>query len=205
VHLVALARGADGLAVTTKPVPVAVLALLVTRRGGTPAARRISAGLGLSAVADLLMEASFLAGLVAFLGAHLLYVAAFVADTRALRLARALPFAGWGVAAYAFLRPGLGPLAVPVALYVTVICLMMWRAAARVGDVPGASWGALGAVLFGASDTLIAFNRFHAPIAGASHAIMVLYWLGQAGIAASGLRPPPRPGLPRTGAPTASP
>ena len=33
--------------------------------------------------------------------------------------------------------------------------------------------------------TLIAFDRFHAPIPGASLPIMALYWLGQWGIAAS--------------------
>ena len=66
---------------------------------------------------------------------------------------------------------------------------MMWRAAARVGS-PGtpalaAALGLAGAVAFGASDTLIAFNRFAAPIPGVRWPIMVLYWLGQSGIAAS--------------------
>ncbi len=37
----------------------------------------------------------------------------------------------------------------------------------------------------GASDTLIAFDRFHAPIAGVRLPILLLYWLGQWGIAAS--------------------
>ena len=40
-------------------------------------------------------------------------------------------------------------------------------------------------VAFGASDTLIAFNRFAAPIPGVRWPIMILYWLGQSGIAAS--------------------
>ncbi len=66
---------------------------------------------------------------------------------------------------------------------------MMWRAAARVGS-PGtpalaALLGLAGAIAFGASDTLIAFDRFAAPIPGARWPIMVLYWLGQCGIAAS--------------------
>ena len=94
-----------------------------------------------------------------------------------------------GLGAFAILRPGLGAMAVPVAVYVAVICAMMWRAAARVGS-PGtpalaAALGLAGAVSFGASDTLIAFNRFASPIAGVRWPIMILYWLGQAGIAAS--------------------
>jgi uncharacterized membrane protein YhhN len=65
---------------------------------------------------------------------------------------------------------------------------MMWRAAARWGDHPGATAALLGAILFGLSDTLIAIDRFRAPIPGApAFAIIVLYWAGQAGIAASAL------------------
>jgi uncharacterized membrane protein YhhN len=80
-------------------------------------------------------------------------------------------------------------MALPVAVYVCVITLMMWRAAARVGSahatVAAARAGALGAVAFGASDTLIAFDRFFEPLPAARVPIMVLYWLGQLGIAAS--------------------
>jgi len=66
---------------------------------------------------------------------------------------------------------------------------MVWRAAARVGQCgaprPG-EWAALaGAILFALSDTLIALDRFHTRIPGASFAIILLYWAGQAGIAMS--------------------
>ena len=53
------------------------------------------------------------------------------------------------------------------------------------GSVLGGLLGLAGAVAFGASDTIIAFDRFSAPIAGARWPIMTLYWLGQCGIAAS--------------------
>lgn len=77
----------------------------------------------------------------------------------------------------------LGMLAVPVAVYMTAIGAMMWRAAARVGPGrEGAVTGLLGAMLFGLSDTLIALDRFRAPIPGARYAIILLYWAGQAGI-----------------------
>jgi uncharacterized membrane protein YhhN len=62
---------------------------------------------------------------------------------------------------------------------------MMWRAAARWGDHPGATAALAGAVLFGLSDTLIAIDRFRVPLPGAPYAIILLYWAGQAGIAAS--------------------
>jgi uncharacterized membrane protein YhhN len=55
---------------------------------------------------------------------------------------------------------------------------------------------AVGAILFGLSDTLIAIERFRTPLPGAPFAIIVLYWAGQAGIAASApcARRPIRPG-----------
>ena len=85
----------------------------------------------------MLLEAGlFLPGLLAFLAAHVAYVAAFLSADRRPALGRALPFLAWGLGAFALLRPGLGPMAVPVAVYVAVICTMMWRAAARVGS-PG--------------------------------------------------------------------
>jgi uncharacterized membrane protein YhhN len=93
------------------------------------------------------------------------------------------------VTAYTAIRPGLGALALPVAAYVAVITAMMWRAAARVGSrsLPrrAALIGLGGAVAFGTSDTLLAFDRFAGPVRGAGLTIMLLYWLGQYGIAAS--------------------
>jgi uncharacterized membrane protein YhhN len=150
----------------------------------------VSIGLVLSAAGDALLEAGrFLPGLVAFLTAHVVYVAAFVSDERRLRLARLVPFAAWTAGAFGVLRPGLGELTVPVAVYIGVITLMMWRAAARVGSPStpprAARLGAAGAVAFGASDTLLAFDRFSQPIPGAQLPILVLYWLGQWGIGAA--------------------
>jgi uncharacterized membrane protein YhhN len=78
-------------------------------------------------------------------------------------------------------------MAVPVVVYMLAIGGMMWRAAARWGDHPGAAAAVIGAVLFGLSDTLIAIDRFRAPLRGAPFAIILLYWAGQAGIAASAL------------------
>ena len=66
----------------------------------------------------------------------------------------------------------------------------MWRAAALL-DRPADFWtlaAFFGALLFAASDTLIAVNRFHTPTPGAGYLIIVSYWLGQWGIARSAVR-----------------
>jgi uncharacterized membrane protein YhhN len=171
-----------------KPLPVLALAAWVASRSHRLDGRLVAAGLVASAAGDALLEGdAFLPGLLAFLVAHVAYVAAFIARERRPALARLVPFAAWSGAAYAHMRPGLGTLALPVAAYVAVITAMMWRAAACVGIpyVPrrAALLGLLGAIAFGMSDTLLAINRFAEPVTGAGWLVIVLYWLGQWGIA----------------------
>ncbi|HVG60976.1 MAG TPA: lysoplasmalogenase [Hyalangium sp.] len=155
-------------------------------------ARLISAGLVLSLIGDVLLDVSpdlFLPGLGAFLLAHIVYVAAYVTVTRLLSLKRGVPFALLGMGMGMFLWPRLGGLALPVTAYIAVICAMMWRSAALVnggGLERRAQWAALaGALMFGASDALLAIKLFVQPVPGSSYAIMLLYWAGQLGIAFS--------------------
>jgi uncharacterized membrane protein YhhN len=167
-----------------KPVPVLCLAAWVAAGARGTAAWLVVAGLGVSLVADVVIERSFLAGLGLFLVAHLLYIGAFVARTSAVRPVLALPFIAWGVIVLMRLWPGLGDMRVPVIVYALAICTMMWRAAATTG-MPGGGAALVGAILFAASDTMIALDRFHRPISGAQYPIMGLYWAGQALIALS--------------------
>jgi uncharacterized membrane protein YhhN len=183
--------GADlpALRLAAKPFPALALAGWVALRCPRAPGRLTAAGLLLSAFGDALLEADlFLPGLAAFLSAHVAYLAAFLSVDCRPALGRALPFLAWGLGAILLLRPGFGAMAVPVAVYVAVISAMLWRASAQVGSPGGSTLaGALalaGAVSFGASDTLIAFDRFLAPLPGVSWPVMILYWLGQSGIAA---------------------
>src|SRR5690606_28620221 len=140
---------------------------------------------------DLLLEWPadlFVFGLGAFLLAHLAYLAAYLGDTRRLAPLELLLAALAAGAMFAVLaNAGLGPLLLPVALYSLAIGAMLWRALARVGAVaPRSAWlAAGGAALFVLSDSLIGINRFVAPFEAARYAIILSYWLGQFGIAAS--------------------
>lgn len=112
---------------------------------------------------------AFLAGLVLFLLAHVVYAVGFTlfngfypAD---LVVGLALLVVGAGV--YAYLWPGLGRMKWAVAIYVVVICVMVSRAASTFF---GATFTWLqaflltaGAVLFWISDLLLAVNRFRRP------------------------------------------
>ncbi len=192
-YLVGLALPFPLLRLVSKPIPVLCLAAWVFSRGAGTIARFVGTGLLLSAAGDLLLERQlFLPGLAAFLLAHVAYAAGFLSETRRAALVQAIPFALYGACLYAFLMPHLGPLAIPVLVYTVAICFMMWRAAARIGRAPSAPltawWGLGGVLLFAASDTLIALDRFHGRLPGARYPIIVLYWLGQLGIAASVVR-----------------
>jgi uncharacterized membrane protein YhhN len=134
-YLVALWLSPPGLTLVAKPIPALCLAAMVLRRRSSYA-RIVGVGLVLSAAGDVLLEFPnrFLVGLLAFLLAHLFYIAAFLGRSRAPRGGLLLPFLAWTAAALAYLWPGLGPMRGPVAGYVAVITAMMWRAAAVGGS-----------------------------------------------------------------------
>ena len=195
LHLGAMLTGASLLALACKPIPVLLLAAWL-RPATERESRPVALGLVLSALGDLLLGISadwFVAGLVAFLLAHLAYIAAFLSCTRTPAPGYALPVAAFGVLVFLWLQPRLGGMLLPVLAYVVVICLMMWRAWALVAtqDIGRrAAWcAALGASSFGVSDMLVAWNRFVAPVLTLQFLLMLLYWAGQWGIAASARAP----------------
>lgn len=192
VFLVGVAFDLYLLRLLVKPIPALALAVAVWLWGRRPDARSIAAGLVLSAVGDVLLEVSaetFLYGVGAFLLAHVAYIFAFVGASPQARLVRALPFVAWSAGLVWWLRNGLqdARMLVPVAVYAAVICVMMWRASVRLDDgTRTGRFAFVGALLFGASDSLIAIDRFgDFELAGIRYAIILLYWLGQLGIAAS--------------------
>ena len=163
---------------------ISIAARAAMRRPGGFAVA-VTAGLTISLVGDVFLMLPgdhFIAGLVSFLIAHLVYIAAFSAGLPLLPRARhLLPFAVYGAVIFALIAPGLGGMAVPVAAYLMVILVMGWRAVARWVVVNGLSGrlAAMGALLFLASDTALAINRFRAPFDAADLVIMTTYYTGQ--------------------------
>ena len=136
----------------------------------------ILVGLILSLAGDVLLifhaPRAFLVGLVAFLCAHLAYIAAFIQAQRAFGLSinlmadiiAAVVLALIGGAMFSVLRPGLGKMRLPVLLYILVISTMLHRALSVAFAWRGVAFDALlmvfGALLFYISDAILAFNRF---------------------------------------------
>ena len=191
-----LAIDSTELRLLTKGLPVLALIFWLRSAPEGPYRRWISLGLLFSLAGDIILDWPadlFVFGLGAFLIGHLCYLVAYLSDSRRfapLALLLALT-AGGGMFAVLASRP-LGPLLIPVAFYALTISAMLWRALARVGEpnvARASAWlAAVGAVLFVISDSLIGINRFVAPFDAARYAIIVTYWLGQFGIAASAFR-----------------
>ncbi|WP_181381838.1 lysoplasmalogenase [Pseudomonas prosekii] len=180
------------LCLLVKPLPV--LALLGWLHDAPPTEYRrwISLGLIFSLLGDVLLGWPgdlFVFGLGAFLVAHLAYLKAYLSDCRRLALLPLVIALGVGALLLGILiLNGLGPLLVPVIVYAMAISAMLWRALARLGtDVPkrSALLAAAGALAFVFSDSVIGINRFVTPFHAAPYVIILSYWLGQWGIAAS--------------------
>ena len=180
--------------------PATMVALIVAAGALDPAAdahtRRVwfVAALVFSLAGDVLLMLPadlFVAGLAAFLVAHVCYLAGFwSAGPAVAALAVAVVVVVLVVVPLgrtilgAIGRAGLpAELRVAVAAYMTVISAMLATALAT-GNV----LAAVGATLFVASDSMIAWDRFVRRVAWAPIAIMVTYHLGQAGLVASLLR-----------------
>ncbi len=172
-----------------------IIAWAGPRGADAPAVRRwVLIGLVLSLAGDvfLMWPQGFLLGLVSFLLAHLAYIVAF---TRSVRFAaRPLPFVLYALVAAVLLTqlwPGVpAPLRLPVLAYVVCLAAMaaqagvVWLAARGSDGESLARSAAIGGVLFMASDTLLAFNKFSAPVPLSALLILVAYWLAQGLIAA---------------------
>jgi uncharacterized membrane protein YhhN len=155
------------------------------QRGGYAAL--IALGLLCSLAGDIFLMLPgdrFVPGLVSFLVAHLAYVAAFAragGGWTGTALLSFLPLLAYGLAVFARLRSHLGPLLVPVLLYMGVILLMAWRAVEYARQYPGFGpfVAALGALLFVGSDTALALNRFARPCRAAQAVVLGTYFAAQ--------------------------
>jgi uncharacterized membrane protein YhhN len=177
-----------------KPLTVflVILIALQTKFAVSPSYKQlIVAGLLCSLAGDVLLmlpRERFVAGLVCFLFAHLCYIAAFTTGgVRALSAWGVAVLVLYGILMLRLLWPHLGKLKAPVSVYVAVILLMAWQALNRlmmVGDESSASVFA-GALLFVASDSVLAWNRFRAEFKSAQAVVLGTYFAAQLLIALS--------------------
>jgi uncharacterized membrane protein YhhN len=166
---------------------ILVIALVAPNPVSSTYQNVIVAGLVASLIGDVALLQSgdrwFLYGLLSFMGAHVLYIAAFnLASEGSAAWYYAIPFVVYALLMLFVLWPHVGALRVPVALYATVIMFMAWQAATRWLNDPGALSTQLalaGAYLFVASDSVLALQRFRGTWRSAPFWVLSTYYVAQ--------------------------
>jgi uncharacterized membrane protein YhhN len=127
---------------------------------------------------DLPIEASFVLGLLLFLLGHLGYITTFLLDfqwrPRRLWIVALILIYAAGMAV--LFTPFLGALQVPVYCYMAVLSMMCIISTQRKATNNFVIFGAL---LFMASDSVLASNKFIGPIAGEVYIVMFTYYAAQ--------------------------
>lgn len=168
-----------------------ILVALVQPDAQPPYKMFVLAGLLASVAGDVVLmfhEKWFAAGLGCFLLAHGFYVLAFKpAPGQDASGGTLLPFLVFGLLMFRTLAPNLGKLKLPVLVYIATFTVMAWFAAARFIDLGG--WKTLaafsGALLFLASDAVLAYARFVKDFSSAQIFILGAYFPAQLLIALS--------------------
>ncbi len=127
----------------------------------------------------MLPRDAFVWGLASFLVAHLFYIAAYISRAGVqLNWLLLAPFVLYGAALLYLLLPHAGAVRIPVILYAVVLMAMGWQATAlwwALRDT-AALLAMVGALLFIASDSILALDKFRAPIPQRDLLIMSTYY-----------------------------
>ncbi len=137
----------------------------------------------------------FIVGLISFLIAHIFYLFAYRQHVEAhdhvplhvtplnnvQKIRFSFPIMLLGTGLVTVLYPGLGDLRLPVVVYAVVLVAMVLAAMYRYGRTTAKSFWMVfgGAFFFMLSDSLLAINKFYAPIAWSGIWIMSTYILAQ--------------------------
>ncbi|MEP5612100.1 MAG: lysoplasmalogenase [Cyclobacteriaceae bacterium] len=126
----------------------------------------------------------FMIGIGLFLFAQLTYVLVLkkaTFQTPSFDLLKVIPYAVFAVLLFALLLPNAGSLAIPIFVYGIVICVMAGTARLRDGNTSHDSYrlALYGSLLFLASDSILAINKFYMEIPIPGLWIMATYTAAQ--------------------------
>lgn len=184
----------DEIAWFLKPVLLPFLILGVFFSGSFPSKKLLLVALSFSWIGDIILlfaerdELFFIAGLIAFLISHIVYILLFNKQLKYKnRKNKAVFWIGvtsiimYLIVMVSILLPRLGDLTMPVFVYALVISTMLLFAfkGFLTWEEPGNWFVLIGAIAFVSSDSILAFNKFYAPIVMSSFLIMVTYLIAQ--------------------------
>jgi uncharacterized membrane protein YhhN len=159
---------------------IVILAAVLPNQVSSVYRTAIIVGLLFSLAGDvflMLPSDRFVAGLASFLLAHVCYIAAFVSVTTARSVVAGMLLLAWGGFLLGRLWSRLGALRLPVTLYAAVLLAMAWTAT-------GTS-AAAGAILFVASDSALALERYDRKHRWGQTVVLSTYFIAQTLIALS--------------------
>lgn len=194
VYLLIILLGQEQIAWFLKPFLLPFLLLAVYFSGNFPSKKFLLIALVFSWIGDIILlfadrhELFFIVGLIAFLISHIVYILLFNKQLKYKnRKNKAIFWIGVTcIIVYLFtmisiLLPSLGDLTIPVFVYALVISTMLLFALKGFlnWEEPGNWYILIGAIAFISSDSILAFNKFYAPIVLSSFLIMITYLLAQ--------------------------
>jgi uncharacterized membrane protein YhhN len=152
-----------------------------------------SAALIFSWIGDILLMFPdlFLYGLGAFLMAHICFIISFkIAQTNPFAIGRVdfirlflvnLPIYIFAALVYFLINPGLGPMKVPVVIYLIIIVMMVTSARERYKKTnPASFWQVfIGGLFFMVSDGVLAINMFYKSFSESGVIVMGTYIIAQ--------------------------
>lgn len=194
IYLLFLLTGYENLDPFLKPILIPLLGFGVYFCRKFPSRNILLSALLFSWIGDVVLlfadisELYFILGLVSFLTAHIAYCVLFnkqlmgeIQINKILFGIGSLLIAFYLIAMVTVLMPRLGELKIPVIVYAAVISTMLLFAfnGYLIWKKPAALYIFLGAVAFVISDSILAFNKFYAPIERSSFFIMLTYLVAQ--------------------------
>jgi uncharacterized membrane protein YhhN len=194
LYLLIILSAHEDIAWFMKPFLLPFLLLSVLLSENFPTKKIILAALTFSWVGDIILmfqdkgELFFIFGLVAFLLSHAIYIILFRKQQNTVDYKNKwfFPIGICTILAYFGLMlftlfPKLGPLKIPVVVYAVVITTMLFYAfkGSLNWEHPAKNYILLGAIVFVSSDSILAFNKFYAPVPLSSFLIMGTYIVAQ--------------------------
>ncbi|KQX15531.1 lysoplasmalogenase [Flavobacterium sp. Root420] len=194
LYLLILLLGYETLDLFLKPVLIPILGFGVYLYRKFPTKNALLLALLFSWIGDVILlfadiaEIYFILGLISFLISHVVFCVVFnnQIKTKARKNSIAFGIGSFIIALYligmlSVLLPFLGDLKIPVTVYASVISIMVLFAfnGFFVWKNPGNKYIFIGAIAFVLSDSILAMNKFYAPIERNSFLIMLTYLVAQ--------------------------
>lgn len=194
LYLIILFLRHDNLDLFLKPALIPLLGFGVYFYRKFPSKNILLTALFFSWIGDVILlfadisEIYFILGLLFFLTAHITYCVLFNKQIiGGIKINKVFFFIGtlivtcYLIGMVTLLMPNLGELKIPVIVYAAVISTMLLFAfnGYLIWNTPAAFYIFLGATIFVVSDSILAFNKFHATIERSSFFIMLTYLVAQ--------------------------